>query len=271
MKFEEFIGIKENTDIKNVVYPIKNIKEKEDYVLLILEEEKIMISIETFFKYGIGKLKGLDENLYQTLKEDERLLKAYRGCLRKLSMRDHSIRQINDYLLKYGLNASEINTIIDKLKQYGLLDDDKYTQSRINYLNNSLISRKQIKTKLKKDGISDEMIEKYLDNDDEDYAKAVKTAQKYSQTQRNSSTRMKKQKVLTYLLNAGFSYENSKNAVDSLEIKSENELELLGKEYQKALKKYEKKYSDYELKQKIYAYLLNKGFNSDDIKTVMEG
>ena len=37
-----------------------------------------------------------------------------------------------------------------------------------------------------------------------------------------------------------------------------------------AKKKYEKKYSDYELHQRIFRTLLQKGFSSDDIKKTME-
>ena len=79
-----------------------------------------------------------------------------------------------------------------------------------------------------------------------------------------------KQSILLKLTGNGYSYENALKAVESLNINNENELELLSKEYTKALKKYEKKYDDYELRNHIYAYLLNKGFKTDDIKEIME-
>ena len=40
-------------------------------------------------------------------------------------------------------------------------------------------------------------------------------------------------------------------------------MQLLNKEYLKAKNKDEKKYEDYELKNHIYSYLINKGFKKD--------
>ncbi|MBP5280472.1 MAG: RecX family transcriptional regulator, partial [Erysipelotrichaceae bacterium] len=109
---------------------------------------------------------------------------------------------------------------------------------------------------------------RHLSSDNE-YDKALKLAQKYSKD-KNKSLKALNQNILVKLTGNGFSYENARKAVDSLDISNENELELLSKEYFKALKKYEKKYEDYDLRNHIYAYLLNKGFKSDDIRQVME-
>ena len=100
--------------------------------------------------------------------------------------------------------------------------------------------------------------------------KAKNIADRYSKTIRNKSLAGKKQSILNRLVSSGYSYEISKNIVNELDLSRDNEIELLKKEYLKAKNKYGKKYSDYELKQRIYGSLLNKGFSSDDIKKVME-
>ncbi len=268
MKLEDFLAEKRIGNDKEIKYEIKKIKATEDYVLLFLEDEKIMISLENYFRYGVRNLKGLDENLYISFKQDERLLKAYRGCLRKLSGKDHTVKQIKDYLRRYELKSSEIDEQIRRLKEYGLLDDEKYCIGKIAYYHNSLYSARQIRMKLLKNGISEELIKRHLQDDDE-YEKALKLATKYAKDKGKSSKALK-QSILLKLTGNGYSYENALKAVESLNINNENELELLSKEYTKALKKYEKKYDDYELRNHIYAYLLNKGFKTDDIKEIME-
>lgn len=259
--------------IKNVKYKITKIKELEDGVIIYLDnKEKIHLSVDTYFKYSINSLSGLDEKLYASLKDEERLHMAYRGALRKLSTKDFTIKQIKDYLkIKKELNNEESEEIINKLIQYGLLDDDKYCINRTNYLSKQLLSYKQIKIKLAKEGISSELIDKYvIIRSDEEYEKAKKLAIKYSNSIKNKPLNATKQAILTKIVNAGYSYDAGKDALNSLDIKCDNEIELLNKEYTKAKKKYEKKYVDYELRNHIYSYLINKGFKSEDIKRVME-
>ncbi len=268
MKLEEFLSENKTEPLQEIKYAIKKIKATEDYVLVFLEDEKIMISLENYFKYGVKDLKGLDEKLYDTFKNEERLLKAYRGALRKLSRKDHTIKQIREFLHRSELEKDEIDSLISRLCEYGLIDDEKYCIGKIAYYQSSLYSAKQIRMKLLKDGISEELINRYFNNDDE-YEKALKLAMKYSKDKGKSSKALK-QNILVKLTAGGFSYENARKAVDSLNINNENELELLSREYAKALRKYEKKYEDYDLRNHIYAYLLNKGFRNEDIKEVME-
>ena len=272
MKVDELL--KHNKPVvKNIKYSITKTKEKQDGVVIYLDnKEKISVSVEKYFEYGLGSLKGLDQKLYDILKNDERIFLGYLSCLRKLSIKDYSTKQISDFLkIKKELNQSEIITIIDKLTSFGLLDDEKYCANRTNYLNKQLLSIKQIKTKLNKEGINSELIEKYVINNSEDeYEKANKLAKKYSNSIKNKSLNATKQNILSKIVNLGYSYDAAKSAVDLLNLKNDNELDLLKKDYKKAKEKYRKKYTDYDLKNHIYSYLVNRGFKSEDIKSIME-
>lgn len=269
MKVEDFLK-NNNIEIKDIKYPVKKVKTRQDDVLIYLDEEKIVVSIENYFKYSLSKIKGLDEETYLLLKDDERLLKAKRGCLRKLSMKDYSIFQMKEYLKKMDLSYKEKEDLIQSLITYGLLDDDKYCKNRITYLNDTNLSNKQIKLKLKKEGICEELISKYLESDyKSEYKKAYAIAKKYSKTIRNKSYNATKNTIMMKLVNLGFHYEMCSEIVGKIEIDDNNDNELLNKEYLKAYKKYSKKYEKYDLRNKIYAYLMSKGFKNEDIKNVM--
>ncbi|MBQ6478269.1 MAG: RecX family transcriptional regulator [Erysipelotrichaceae bacterium] len=239
--------------------------------MIILEEDKIMIPIEAYFSYRLKDRKEIDEELIKKLKDDERYLKAYRSCLRKLSVKDHTVRQISDHLCRTELNEKQKKEIIDKLTAYGMLDDEKYAENKIAFYDRSNLSVREIKNRLKKDGISERIISRYIREDEmREKEKALLVAEKYAKSIKNKSLISKKQSIVNKLLNAGYSYEMSKNVVNTLEIEENNEIELLQKEFLKSLKKYAKKYEGYELRQRIYGSLLNKGFGSEDIKRVME-
>ena len=64
----------------------------------------------------------------------------------------------------------------------------------------------------------------------------VALAEKYDRSIRNKSSAMKKQAIISKLVAAGFSYELVNRAVQSLGVRSENELELcaLRKEIRRA-------------------------------------
>ena len=270
MKLEDLIK-NNDVDIKDIKYLINKIKTYEDYVFLYLDDDKIQVSIDDYFKYNLSKLKGLDEDTYQLLKINETKLKAYRSCLRKLSIKDYTIKQIKDHLKKYDIDYKDIDDIVNRLISYGLLDDKKYCISKINYYSKQSLSNKQIKQKLIKQGINSELIDDNLIYDiDLEINKADKLANKYYKSITNKSINSKKQTIMSRLISNGYSYEVSKQALDKLSFIDDNELELLSKEYLKAKNKYMKKYEDYELKSKIYAYLINKGFKNEDIKKVME-
>ena len=268
MKFE----LDKNENI-NIDYKITKIKESNNYIVLYLDNnEKLYVSIEAYFKHNLVNLKGFDNKTYELLKKEENLILGYNAALKKLSIKDHSIKQIKDFLyLKRKLNNDEVNKIIDKLIQYNLLDDEKYCIERINYLNEQLFSIKQIKNKLKNEGISNELIEKYIVSDsNKEYEKIYKLVNKYLNSVKNKSLNAKKQLILNKVVNLGFNYDDVKMAIDSLDIKVDNEYELLKKEYLKIKNKYQRKYESYDLKYRISGYLMNKGFKLEDINKVME-
>ena len=271
MKVEDFLKQQKPYQVKESRYPIRKIKVSEDYVMVFLEEEKIMVSIETYFQYGLKDLKGLDEELYEILKQDEKLTKAYRSCLRKLSARDHTEKQIRDHLHSLELFGQDRDDIIERLKEYGLLDDEKYCISRISWYNRNNLSVKQISQKLSRDGVSEDLITKYVTVDsEEERKKATAIAEKYAGSIKNRPLAARKRMLLNKLMNSGFSYEIAKNIAEGLETAADEDLKLLEKEYRKAQRKYERKYADRDLKQHISAALYAKGFRLEDIRKVME-
>lgn len=258
-------------EVKDIKYTIDKIKTKQDCAIFYLNnDEKIKVSLEDYFKYK--HLKGINENIYQELLTNQKFLKAYNGCLYRLSNKDYTVKQIKNYLYsKFDLEKADIDNIIEKLLNLNLLNDERYCLSNIDYLSKSNYSYKQIRTKLLKDGLNEELIDKNLTlNHDDELNNAIFLAQKINKTINNKSLNNTKQTILNRLQAKGFSYDVSKNALNSIIINNDNEIDILSKEYQKALNKYKKRYENYELKNHIYAYLINKGFQSNDIKEVME-
>ena len=242
MKLEDFLSDHQVKEVKEITHPFIKVKLRPDYVFIEMQDEKLMVSIEDYFSYKIKDLKGFDDELY-----------------------------VKDHLYKQELHKDEVEQIVAKLIAYGLLDDEKYAQNRISYYDNSLMSAKQIRQKLTKEGIDDKLIDDNLKYDrNREYLKAKNRAEKLVKTTHNKSLKALKQGILTRLAADGFSYELSNEIINELELSNDNEDELLQKEYNKALKKYAKRYEGYDLKQRLYASLMAKGFRSEDIRRILE-
>ena len=80
-----------------------------------------------------------------------------------------------------------------------------------------------------------------------------------------------KDKLTQSLINKGFSFQESKLAIDHLELEAdeENEQALLYKEIDKQYQKFSKKYDGYELKQHLTQSLFRKGYDFDAIASAL--
>ena len=256
---------------KEKSYPIKRIITGNDMAKLFLEDDRISVSVDDYFHYDLKNQQALDEETYRLLKEHEKVLKAYQSCLRKLSMKDHTVRQIREHLEKREIPGNDIDSMIKKLIDYDLLNDEKYCQNKIVHYDNDNLSYRQIRQKLKNEGISEQLITEHLKKDDsKEFEKACVLAEKYERSIRNKTAKMKKQAILSRLAGQGYSYEIASKAADALDLQEENEVELLNKEYLKAKRRYEKKYEGYDLKNHIVSYLLSKGFDYENIVKMTE-
>ncbi len=80
-----------------------------------------------------------------------------------------------------------------------------------------------------------------------------------------------KDKLTQSLINKGFSFQESKLAIDHLELEADEETEqaLLYKEIDKQYQKFNKKYDGYELKQRLTQSLARKGYDFDAIASAL--
>lgn len=260
----------------NSEYKIVKTKLLDDTVRLKLsncldDEFKVYLSVDDYFKYKLKENSLISKDVLDEIQENEPLVLAYRSALRRLAIRDYSSKKMADSLKqKYNLTNYQIDLVITKLKKANLLNDQIYTSSKIDLFKDSLLSKKAIYSKLIKDGIDKEIIDKYYVEQDE-FDKAFKKASKYQASIKNKSLNLKKQTIVSKLVNDGFSLEDAKLAINKLNFKDEIESEddVLRKHVQKAYNRYHNKYEGYELKNHIYNYLASKGFNLDSINKVI--
>lgn len=259
-------------------YTVKSIKLKTDYVLLELvspesSTEEIIVSLDTFYEKGIRKDDIVSLEMIDELKKDEAITNVYKSAIKKLSIKDYTVKEMYDYLLNnFELPIEEVNGIIDRLEEKGLLDDYKYAINKCDSLERKLFSRRHIINTLKKNGISLEIIDDVvkLDNDAE-FKKALKIATKYQNSIKDKSLNVKKQYIIKKVVNEGFDYQIAIKVLESLDFSYEvyNEKTILSKETDKLYKRLSKKYSGTELRNRMYYSLISKGFSSETVYAIL--
>lgn len=201
-----------------------------------------------------------EKELEVILQENEKYI-AYNIAIKYISIKMRSKKEIREYLTKKNINDIYIDEVILMLEKERYLDDLRYAQAYVNdkvHLSND--GPNKIKMKLKEHEINGEDISKALESFSFEIQKEKidKIIAKQINSNRNKSSYMLKNKIITYLTGLGYGKEVIMSSLNNIEIK--NDKELYNKEYQKIYKKLSKKYSGDELLFKVRQKMYSMGF-----------
>lgn len=259
-------------------YILEKTSLKDDCVALTFKdfnniENKLVVSLDTYYELGLRKASRLSQLNFNLLKQFEVYALAYKSCLKKLSNRDYSVCEMREYIKsKFDLSDAGINVIIEKLLSKNLLDDYRYALNKVSGFSSNFYSKNTMRRKLQSVGINNEIIDKVLIIDKEsELLNAKRLANKYLNTINNKSLNAKKQTIYAKLINAGFTGDVASEAMSILDFSNSTlqEKDILRKETGKLIKKYSKKYSGTELRNRVYASLVSKGFTYDNIFAII--
>ncbi len=238
------------------------------------DEQTIKASLDDYLekKIRIGqKLTPIEvENLIG--KEEEMAL--YQSCLRKLSARDRSKKEMKEWMISSkGCTAEKADDMVHKLEEKGYLDDERYAKDKALSLSASLYGCGRIEKILREKGIPSAMIETALSEcRDKEEDNAIILASKIAHSKKYDSMKKMKNTIRTKLSKQGYDYELAGNIVDGMDFTDhlEAEKENLRKCAEKARKRYSRKYAGREMQMRIYQYCMMQGYRGEDIRTVIE-
>lgn len=257
---------------------LKSIKLKEDIAECSFDGPKgpfkVIVTLETFEKKGLKRLSMVAKKTIDELLEDEKVALAYQSCIKKLSLKDRTRKEILDFLTqKTDLKRNQISDLIAHLEKRNYINDVRYTNSAIANLSSLLQGKQRIIRTLKQKGIPQDLIDNALKVDDEEIEirNALRYAEKIKPTIKDVSLKMKLQKLSNKLLSQGYEYDIINTVMKSLSFSEDerNQATNCLNAANKAVKKYAVKYQGADLKNHVYSYLAQKGFESDDINTVI--
>ena len=253
-------------------YRIKTIKVYKDHVTLsFLKREKLQISKEAYLSSYLYEGKSISNKEIEKLEEITASSKLLNYALSLVNKRRYSERKMYDKLKAKEEDKKAIWAVINKLKSNGLLDDEAYMLDLIKWDDQRKFGKSKIIKHLKDQGIPDNIISKAKFSSSNELKKAKVLLPKLDKKYSRYAYESKKKHIYQAYLSQGFNHDIAREVVNDLK-KQNNKVEqdLLKKDYEKIKNRYEKKYEGYQLKQKIYAALINKGYKYQEIRKILE-
>ena len=137
---------------------ITKINKTKSKVTLIFENEKLEIYPSTCASYNLYINKIIEEDELNKIKEDNKIEGYFIYATKKLMFAAYSPNKIEEFLLKKGANKTEIKKVLEKLRKYNFIDEEKMVEEIISFcdskhygfyriakmLNDRKISKKEI-------------------------------------------------------------------------------------------------------------------------------
>lgn len=184
--------------------------------ILIDGEYQITTDIDFWAEHFYKDGEDITQEQIDNLCDEINYKKAVDKCYDLLSRRDHSIKELRQKLIR-TVDEKNADKAINKMIDYGYLDDEKYAENLVKYLSTAKnMSSNFIKQEMYKRGISPDIISNVLEDSEIDNVKSVTELilTKY-RNKLNAEDGIKK--VTASLMRKGFSYYDIRKAFENIE------------------------------------------------------
>lgn len=181
-------------------------KDKNRCNLYIDGDFKCGISVDSVYKYGLKIGTEITEDILNDIMINSQKSQALSKAISYVSKSLKTKKQVKDYLLGKDFNIDIVYFVIDKLKEYGYIDDVEYSRKYIE-LNSKNKGERLIDYNLMQKGIKKEDI--YLARESavvDNFSAILSIVEK--RLKNKEITRELLSKTYKYLIGKGFNYDD---------------------------------------------------------------
>ena len=200
-----------------MIEEIKKIGKGDRYYLILDDGRKFALEAEILAKYKLKSGEELEENKLKEILLANGDLSAFDRALTYLEKNIKTEKGIREYLKGKGFLDESIDKAVEKLNEYGYINDENFVDCYIRTYSNKK-GKKLLKFELLAKGVSQEIIEEKLQNiDEKEQIEACKNL--FEKYVRNKNIDLKlKQKVYAYLFSKGFSSDVITTVINNAKI-----------------------------------------------------
>ena len=188
-------------------------------------KDRVNVYLDGEFAFGLALIHALwlkigqklsDEDIEQ-LKAADTLEKAQQRAVNFIAYRPRTEREVRLRLKKAGAGEEIVNSVLERLKGAGLLDDEAFGKAWVDSrLRSNPRSKRMLAWELRQKGVGDEDVEAALE-DVNDEATALRAAQKRWPRVAALEPRERKRKLMEYLARNGFDYQTIESVIAKVE------------------------------------------------------
>lgn len=195
------------------VVEVTTTQDRKEYLVILENNSKFRASADVILKYKIAPGLDLSREDICKIKASASEDRVFNALLRLITGRLKTEFEIRRYLRQKDVSEKKSDYFVNRLKELGFIDDNKYIESFVHDQNlRSPNSKTKLIFKLKSKGISKNIIDEYFANKSEDQEDNLK---RLIEIKRRQSKFKDDQKLIAYLIRNGFNYSEVKNALNN--------------------------------------------------------
>ncbi len=190
------------TDIK------QQVKNQSRYSIFVDGKYSFSLSELALINSGLHTGQEVTKEELESLKDTAKLDKAYNRALALVARRSRSEWELRDYLKRKEYDEPIITEILNRLSNYGYVDDEAFARMWVE--NRRLLkstSKRRLAQELRQKRISSEIIDKVLAEDETDELEVLR---ELVASKRKLPRYQDDLKLMQYLARQGFSYDDIK-------------------------------------------------------------
>ena len=178
-------------------------------------EGEFVLHSDIIVKHKIEK-GVVNDNIFLEAVSESEILIGLNMCLKYISSKLKTEKQIKDYLYKKEYHKSAVEKILEKLKEYNVVNDEIYAETYAK--SNANFSKNKIKQKLMSVGVKSDITENATQEVNDEIS-CLKHAEKYMRNK--VADKQTIEKLIRRLQGMGYNWDTIKHVLNKLKCDTE--------------------------------------------------
>lgn len=194
---------------------------KEGRINIFIDDQFFLnVKDELIYTLHIRKDQEIEEERLRYIIEEENYSKAKNKALHLIKFSSKSEKEIIDKLKRLEYEDSIISRVLEFLKEYEFINDDRLAKSMTkSKINSKKLGKNRVKMDLYKKGISDEIIQNVMDENIDnqvEYDNALELAHKKKRNLKDTDKRKLYEKIGRFLSYRGYDFDIIKKVLNEV-------------------------------------------------------
>ena len=191
-------------------------KTNANVFLVTTSEGEFVLHSDIIVKHKIEK-GAVNDNIFLEAVNESEVLIGLNLCLKYISSKLKTEKQIKDYLYKKEFKKPAVDEILEKLKEYNVVNDEIYAETYAK--SNPNFSKNKIKQKLMSVGVKSDITENATQEVNDEIS-CLKHSEKYMRNK--VADKQTTEKLIRRLQGMGYNWDTIKHALNKLKCDTED-------------------------------------------------